>query len=57
MERIPACSSGFNARLVCLGCFVDKLALERIFLRVLRFSPVNIIPPVLQSYSFAIDVV
>jgi hypothetical protein len=28
-----------------VGFVVDKVALEQVFLRVLRFSPVNIIPP------------
>jgi len=51
MERIPACSSGFSARLVC-WCFVEELALGRIFLWVLRFFPVSIITPMLHSYSF-----
>jgi hypothetical protein len=29
--------------------FVDKVALGKVFLRVLRFSPVNIIPPSLSK--------
>jgi hypothetical protein len=28
-----------------VGFVVDKVALGQVFLRVLRFSPVNIIPP------------
>jgi hypothetical protein len=31
-----------------MGFLVDKVALGQIFLRVLRFSPVNFIPPVLH---------
>jgi hypothetical protein len=31
-----------------VGFVVDKVALEQVFPRVLRFSPVNFIPPVLH---------
>jgi len=31
---------------------VDKVPLGHIFLRVLRFSPINIIPPMLEAHSF-----
>jgi hypothetical protein len=33
------------ARVSPMGFVVDKVALGQVFLRVLRFSPVNIIPP------------
>jgi hypothetical protein len=33
---------------VIVGFMVDKVALGQVFLRVLRFSPVNFIPPVLH---------
>jgi hypothetical protein len=33
---------------VHVGFVVDKVALGQVFLRVLRFSPVNFIPPVLH---------
>jgi hypothetical protein len=32
-----------------VGFLVDKVALGQVFLRVLRFSPVNFIPPVLHE--------
>jgi hypothetical protein len=32
-----------------VGLVVDKVALGQVFLRVLRFSPVNIIPPSLSK--------
>ena len=34
-----------------MGFTVNKVGIERIFLRVLRFSSVSIIPPVLQIFS------
>jgi hypothetical protein len=37
-----------NPRSVHVGFVVDKVALGQVFLRVLRFSPVNFIPPVLH---------
>jgi hypothetical protein len=38
--------SGFDSGSVYVGFVVDKVALGQVFLRVLRFSPVNFIPPV-----------
>jgi hypothetical protein len=38
-----------RAGLVNVGFVVDKLALEHVFLRVLRYSPVSIIPPRLST--------
>jgi hypothetical protein len=39
------------------GRFVpDKVALRQVFLRVLSFSLVTIIPPILHTHSFTIDV-
>jgi hypothetical protein len=40
---------GFVPGSVHVGCVVDKVALGQVFLRILRFSPVNFIPPVLHS--------
>jgi hypothetical protein len=37
---------GFYPGLVHVGFVVDKVALGQVFPRVLRFSPVNFIPPV-----------
>jgi hypothetical protein len=37
-----------NPGSVHVGFVVDKVALRQVFLRVLRFSPVNLIPPVLH---------
>jgi hypothetical protein len=39
---------GFDPGSVHVGFVVDKVALGQVFPRVLRFSPVNFIPPVLQ---------
>jgi hypothetical protein len=36
-------SPGFASRAAHVGFVVDKVALGQVFLRVLRFSPVNII--------------
>jgi hypothetical protein len=36
---------------VLVGLFVDKVALAQIYLRVLRFCPVIIIPPLLHTHS------
>jgi hypothetical protein len=50
--RLVACISprrpGFNLGSVHLRFVVDKVALGQVFPRVLRFSPVNVIPPVLH---------
>ena len=40
--------SGFDPGSVHVGFVVDKVALGQVFLRVLRFSPVNFIPPMLH---------
>jgi hypothetical protein len=37
---------------VYVGFVVDKVALGQVFLRVLRFSPVNIIPPRLSLLTY-----
>jgi hypothetical protein len=44
-------SLGFVLKAGQLGFVVDKMALERIFLRVLQFSRVSIIPPLLHIRS------
>jgi hypothetical protein len=41
---------GFAPGSIHVGFVVDKVALAQVFLRVLRFSPVNIIPPSLQTH-------
>jgi len=43
----PAC-----ARPVHVGYLVDKVALVHVLHRVLRFSPVGVIPPTLRTYLF-----
>jgi hypothetical protein len=35
-----------------MGFVVDKVALGQVFLRVLQFSPVNIIPPLLSKLVY-----
>jgi hypothetical protein len=41
----------FTARSVHMGFVLDKVALGQVFLPVLRFSLVSIIPPMLHIYS------
>jgi hypothetical protein len=43
-------SRGFYPRTVHVRYVVDKVALGRVFLRVLRFLPVTVIPPVLHTH-------
>jgi hypothetical protein len=45
---LPQRRPGFDPGSVYVGFVVDKVALGQVFPRVLRFSPVNIIPPVLR---------
>jgi hypothetical protein len=45
---LPPRRPGFDPGLVHVGFVVDKVALGQVFPRVLRFSPVNLIPPVLH---------
>jgi hypothetical protein len=40
---------GFDPGSVHVGFVVDKVALGQVFPRVLRFSPVNFIPPLLHD--------
>jgi hypothetical protein len=40
---------GFAPRSINVGFVVDKVALRQVFLRVLRFCPVSIIPPSLSK--------
>jgi hypothetical protein len=44
----------FARRPVHVGFVVDKVAMRQVFLRVFRFSPVNIILPLLHTHSCAI---
>jgi hypothetical protein len=39
---------GFDPGSVHVGIVMDKVALGQVFHRVLRFSPINFIPPVLH---------
>jgi hypothetical protein len=49
---VPPRRPGFDPGSVHVGFFVDKVALGKVFLRELRFSPVNVIPPVLHYILF-----
>ena len=40
-----------TSRAVHVGCVLKTVALRQVFLRVPRFSPVSIIPPVLHIHS------
>jgi hypothetical protein len=43
--------AAFTPRAVHVGFVVDKVAPGQVFLRVVRFSPVNTIPPLLYIHS------
>jgi hypothetical protein len=43
--------SGFAHRAVHVGFVVDKITLTQVFLRVLQFSPVSIIPLLLHIHA------
>ena len=43
--------SGFGLRLVRVRFMVDKVGLGQVFLQVLRFYPVSIIPPMFHTFS------
>jgi hypothetical protein len=45
---LPPRRPGFDPELVHVEFVVDEVALGQVFLRVLRFSPVSFIPPVLH---------
>jgi hypothetical protein len=47
-RRPPIAEARVRSRVSPCGFVVDKEALGQVFLRVLRFSPVNFIPPVLH---------
>jgi hypothetical protein len=44
-------TAGFDPGSVHVGFVVDRVAPGQVFLRVLRFSPVNFIPPVLHNWK------
>jgi hypothetical protein len=48
VSRRPLRRPGFDPGSVHVGSVMDKVAPGQVFLRVLRFSPVNFIPPVLH---------
>jgi hypothetical protein len=43
---------GFNPKLVCVGFLVEKVALGQVFILVLLFFSVSIIPAVLYPHMF-----
>jgi hypothetical protein len=45
---LPPRRPGFDPGSVHVGFVMDKVALGQVFSRILRFSPVNFIPPVLH---------
>jgi hypothetical protein len=47
----PPLGTGFNPVPVHVGFLVDKIALGRFYVRVLRLSPVSITPPMLHIHS------
>jgi hypothetical protein len=53
-RRISPRRTVFASRAAHMGFVVDKIALGQVSLRVLRFSPVSIIPTLLHIYSYII---
>lgn len=51
---LPPQVSGFNSRPIYVGSVVHKMTMEQVSLYVLHFSPVTIIPPVLQTHSLTL---
>jgi hypothetical protein len=47
-RRPPIAEARVRSRVIHVGFVVDKVALGQVFPRVLRFSPVNFIPPMLN---------
>jgi hypothetical protein len=43
---------GLSARSVRVGYVVDRVALRQVFLRVLRVSPIIVVPPMLHACTF-----
>jgi hypothetical protein len=50
VARLSPRRPGFGLGSVHVGFVVDKVALGQVFLRILWFSPVNIIPPGLHTH-------
>ena len=48
LAGLPLQRPGFNPGLVHVGFVVEEMALGQVFPRVLRFSLVNFIPPLLH---------
>ena len=49
---LSLCRLVLQPRSVHVGFVVNKVALGQVFLQVLWFSPINIIPPMLHTLSF-----
>ena len=47
----PSRRRGFSSRPISVGFEVDKVVLEKVFARIVRFSPIFIISPVLPTHS------
>jgi hypothetical protein len=52
----PPRTPGFAPGSVYVGFVVDRAALVQVFIRVLRYSPVNIIPPRFHTYVSRVGV-
>jgi hypothetical protein len=46
---------GFAPRPVYFGFMLDKMTLRQVFLRILRFFPVRIIPPLFHIHSYILS--
>jgi hypothetical protein len=53
-RRILTAAARDRAQIISVGSVVDKVALGQVFLRVLRFFPVRIIPLLLHIHSYII---
>lgn len=51
-SRLCPGRAGFGPRQVHIRLLLDKMALEQVFLRILRLSTINIILPVLHTFSY-----
>jgi len=49
---LSLCRLVLHHRSVYVGFVVNKVAVEQVFMQVLWFSPVNIIPPMMHTLSF-----
>jgi hypothetical protein len=52
VASLSSWKAGFSSSPINVGFLVAKVALEELFLKVLPFSPIRIIPPMHHFHSF-----